>query len=309
MHYTLHQLKILNTIAEKKSITLAAEELHLTQPAVSIQLKNLQDQFETPLTEVIGRQIYITNFGMEIVKSSKVILQEVEQINYKSLTQKTDFVGKLNIAIASTGKYVMPYFLGSFLKEHKGVSLAMDVTNKASVVEQLVNNEIDFALVSILPKNLSIMHIELALNKLFLIGGKNSEEEFNRAIKNNTIKDLPFIYREKGSATRQVMEGHLKQQNIFINKKIELTSNEAVKQAVIAGLGYSIMPLIGIKNELQLGDLKIIPLKGLPIISHWKLIWLKSKGFSPVAKAYLEYLNKKRLEIISTNFKWYEGYS
>lgn len=308
MNYTLHQLKILSTIAHKKSITLAAEELHLTQPAVSIQLKNLQDQFDIPLTELIGRKIYITDFGKEIVQAAGKILEEVERINNKSSAYKKELAGKLNIAIASTGKYVMPYFLGGFLKDNPGVSLAMDVTNKANVVEKLNNNEIDFALVSLLPNRLTVHHLELAQNKLFLVGGASSVVSFQEALLQNKIHDLPFIYREKGSATRKIMEEHLKHQNIIINKKIELTSNEAVKQAVVAGLGFSIMPLIGIKNELQIGDLQILAMPGLPITSIWRLIWLPNKGFSPVANAYLDYLKKHSQDIINLHFKWYEDY-
>ena len=156
MNYTLHQLQIFLKIAELKSITKASEALHLTQPAVSIQLKNFQDQFPIPLTEVVGRQLYITDFGMEIAKAAEKILNEVHAINYKTLAFKGQLSGRLKISVVSTGKYVMPYFLSDFMKQNKGVDLIMDVTNKSRVVESLENNEVDFALVSVLPKNLKV---------------------------------------------------------------------------------------------------------------------------------------------------------
>ena len=145
MNYTLNQLRIFLKIAEKQRITKASEELHLTQPAVSIQLKNFQNQFPIPLTEVVGRQLFITDFGEEIAEAAKRILREVESINYKLLGFQGELAGKLKISVVSTGKYVMPYFLSGFIREHTGVDLIMDVTNKARVVESLEENEVDFA--------------------------------------------------------------------------------------------------------------------------------------------------------------------
>ncbi|MFT6282473.1 MAG: DNA-binding transcriptional LysR family regulator, partial [Salibacteraceae bacterium] len=157
MNYTLHQLKIFLEISQSKSITRTAEKLYLTQPAISIQLKNFQDQFSIPLTEVVGRKLYVTDFGMEIAKAAKKIIEEVDAINYKTLSYKGKLSGKLRISVASTGKYVMPYFLSEFIREHKGVELIMDVTNKSKVVRSLELNEVDFALVSVLPKKLSVI--------------------------------------------------------------------------------------------------------------------------------------------------------
>src|SRR6056297_3295191 len=130
MNYTLHQLQVFLKVTEKGSITKAAEKLYLTQPAVSIQLKNFQDQFSIPLTEVVGRKLYVTDFGMEIAEAARKIIDEVDAINYKTLSYKGKLSGKLKISVASTGKYVMPYFLSEFMKEHTGVDLIMDVTNK-----------------------------------------------------------------------------------------------------------------------------------------------------------------------------------
>ena len=151
MNYTLNQLRIFLKIVQTQSVTKAAEELHLTQPAVSIQLKNFQDQFEIPLTEVLGRKIYITDFGKEIAVSAENILNQVYAINYKTLAYQGQLTGRLKISVVSTGKYVMPYFLTDFMKQHSGIELLMDVTNKNKVVESLESNEVDFALVSILP--------------------------------------------------------------------------------------------------------------------------------------------------------------
>lgn len=307
MNYTLHQLQVFLKITQLKSITKAAEELHLTQPAVSIQLKNFQDQFDVPLTEVVGRKLYVTDFGNEIAKAAEDILNKVNAINFKTVAFKGQLSGRLKISVVSTGKYVMPYFLSDFLKTNPAVELLLDVTNKSKVIDDLEKNAVDFSLVSVLPEHLQIERVELLQNKLFMVG--NNDQKFKSKVYDKKIFELlPLIYREEGSGTRYVMEKFIQRNKLPVRKKMELTSNEAVKQAVIAGLGYSIMPLIGIKNELHNGDLQIIPVKGFPIKSIWNLIWIKGKNFSPVAKALLEHLKTEKTRIVKERFEWYEAY-
>lgn len=307
MDFTLHQLKIFVKLTECQSITKAAEELYLTQPAVSIQLKNFQKQFDIPLTEVVGRQLYITDFGKEVATSAQNILDEIEVINYKTTSFKGKLAGRIKISIVSTAKYVMPYFLSDFMRKHKGIDLMMDVTNKAKVIESLEKNEVDFAMVSVLPEQLKLNRIELMQNKLYLVGGTILNRKENESVM-RLFQKHPLLFREQGSATRTAMEAFLTKKDIQPFKKIELTSNEALKQAIVAGLGYSIMPLIGIKNELKNQDLEIIPYRGLPIISHWNLVWLKSKKLSPAAKAFLEFVESDKDRIIEETFDWFEKY-
>jgi len=307
MNYTLNQLQIFLKVVQTQSVTKASEELHLTQPAVSIQLKNFQDQFDIPLTEVVGRKIYITDFGREIAVSAENIINQVYAINYKTLAFKGQLTGKLRISVVSTGKYVMPYFLSEFMNLNPGIELLMDVTNKNKVIKSLENNEVDAALVSVLPNNLNIEKLDLLQNKLFLVGSVKTK--FKKGMKVNEIfEQLPLIFREKGSGTRHTMEQFFAQNDISVLKKMELTSNEAVKQAVMAGLGYSIMPLIGIGNELQLNQIHIIPIKGLPITTTWSLIWLKEKKHAPVSQAFLDHLALQKSEIVHNKFSWYEQY-
>jgi len=307
MNYTLHQLKVFLKVAEHESITRASEKLFLTQPAVSIQLKKLQEQFTIPLTEVVGRKLYVTDFGKEIAVAAQRILDEVDAINYKTIQYKNQLGGKLKVSVASTGKYVMPYFLSDFMLLHKGVDLIMDVTNKTYVVQSLEQNEVDFALVSVIPDQLKANSLPLLKNKLFLVGSPKLNEE-GKFSKKKFFENFPLLFREPGSATRNAMEQFINANDLPIQKKVELTSNEAIKQAIIAGLGYTIMPLIGIKNELKNGDIEIIPYNGLPMITQWNLIWLKSKKLSPVATAFLAYLEKEKTRIIETTFGWYEDY-
>jgi len=298
MNYTLNQLQIFVKVVQTTSITKAAEELNLTQPAVSIQIKNFQAQFDIPLLEVIGKKIYVTDFGKEIAASAEGILDQVYAINYKTMAFKDQLIGRLKVSIVSTGKYVLPYYLSDFLKANPGVEISIDVTNRGKVIESLEQNEVDFSLVSDQLESQQFDFIDILKNELVLVGNKETAA-MNPTFNYGTFKnELPLIFRELGSGTRKIMENYLKRQGINSLKKIELMSNEAVKQAVMAGLGYSIMPLIGIKREIKHGFLEVIPREGLPITTDWKLIWHKEKKPSPVANAFMNFVieNNERIK-------------
>jgi DNA-binding transcriptional LysR family regulator len=193
------------------------------------------------------------------------------------------------------------------MSQNPGVELQMDVTNKQGVIGTIEENSVDFSLVSILPSSIQLEKLDLLENKLYLVS--NQSQKFKKVhYSKNLFKDLPLIYREGGSATRQAMEIFFEQHHVLAVKKMELTSNEAVKQAVLAGLGYSIMPLIGIRNELQSNELQIIPVNGLPIKTMWRLIWPKGKNHSPVASAFLRYVEKEKEVIVRNYFSWCEEY-
>ena len=297
MNYTLNQLRVFHKIVETESVTRAATELFMSQPAVSIQLKNFQDQFDLPLTEPNGRQIKITDFGFEIAQITAEALEQLTLLQYKTKEYKGVVRGKLRIASASTGKYVIPYFLTDFLNQHPGIDLQLDVTNKTQVIHALKTKQVDFAIISVLPKTLVVDEEILIANKLYMVN--NGEQDMIHS---------PLIFREQGSATRKEMENHYQTKKKTQRNRIELTSNEAVKQALLAGIGSSILPLIGIKNELLNGSLQIQPQKGLPIITQWRAVWLKEKQLSPAAEAYLSFLKNNKQQILEKHFGWYLDY-
>ena len=308
MNFTLHQLKVFMIVVENESVTKASKELHMTQPAVSIQLKNLQAQFDIALTEVVGRKLYITDFGQELYQIANRILKEVASINYQTQNYRGMLSGRLKISVASTGKYVMPYYLKDFLQVNPSIDLLMDVTNKTKVIKSLEHNEVDFSLVSVLPETLDIEQEILLPNKLFLTSAANSEIKILKQSSKAVFGNLPLIYREEGSGTRVTMQRYFQKANIVPNVKLELTSSEAVKQAVMAGLGFSIQSIFSIKNELKLKEIKIIPVKGLPLVENWRLIWLKQKKMSEVAKAFLIFIKQNKAAVYKKNFAWIEEY-
>ena len=301
MDFTLHQLEILLKVYEKKSITKAADDLHLTQPAVSMQLKKLQSQFDVPLIEIVGRQLHITDFGKEIADRSRSILEEARQINYTVDQYKGLLSGRIKVSVASTGKYVIPYFLKSFMDLHPGVTISIDVSNKVKVVETLIKNESDFSLVSVVPEELNVNQIELMENRLYLVG---STEYKGQISKPADLENLTLLFREQGSATRKAMEGYLSEHDITIGKSMKLASNEAIKQAIFAGIGVSIIPLIGLRSALNSEKIRIYPLEGLPMITRWNLIYSKSKNLTPAHEALIAHIRTHRDQLINRYFDW-----
>ncbi|MFK7831858.1 MAG: LysR family transcriptional regulator [Winogradskyella sp.] len=307
MNFTLHQLRVFTVIVQNKSITKAANELNMTQPAASIQLRNFQDQFDIPLSEVIGRQFYVTEFGKEIYQIAERILEQVNTIQYKTEAFKGLLSGKLKISVVSTGNYVMPFFLKGFLRMHPGVELVLDVSNKTQVIRDLEKNIVDFSLVTVSPRHLNIEEESIVDNKLVLVAAKDNPVD-DKIKSKQFFKTTPLIFREEGSGTRFTMQQFFKEEQIEPKIKLELTSNEAIKQALIADIGVSIVALLSIKNELEQNELKIVPVKGLPLHSNWKLIWLKKKTLSPVAEAFLDYVRKEKENVYKTYFSWTDDY-
>jgi len=297
MNYTLRQLQVFHAIATHGSITKAARHLHLTQPAVSLQFKSFAEQFDFPLIEYQGKKLVITPLGKEVRRHAQRILDQANSLKLMNESLKDQLTGTLLLSVVSTGKYVMPFFLTEFLEKYPSADLIMDVTNKSKVVEHLLENTVDFVLVSIIPSKPQVNKLELIKNELVLVGNKST------ALKaRNNLDQCRYLIRELGSATRQAMEEFMLEENIEPQRIIELTTNEAIKQSVIAGLGISLMPIIGIKTELEQGLVEIIPHKNLPITTEWNLVWRSNKQLSPVAQAFLEYI-EEHLGALTSQFE------
>lgn len=301
MHYTLHQLEIFLTVADLQSVTKAAEELSLTQPAISIQLKKLQEQFEIPLIEVIGRQLYITDFGKDIANRCRRIKQEMNEITHTVNQHKGLLTGSINISVVSTAKYIIPYILKPFMDLHPGIKISIDVSNKNTVLDGLSKNRTDFSLISVLPEDIQLETVELMENRLYLTGPQDYKPSLSKP---KDLEKVTLLFREKGSATRKAMENYLKSKNVNVGTSMHLVSNEAIKQTINAGIGFSIMPLIGLRTALITEKLKIYPLAGLPIITKWNLVHLKGKSLSPAQKALIQFINNNKTQMVKEHFDW-----
>jgi DNA-binding transcriptional LysR family regulator len=248
----------------------------------------------------------VTDFGREVAIAAEKILEEVYAINYKTAQYKGQLSGRLRISVVSTGKYIIPYLLADFMKAHPGVELVLDVSNRANVTLNLERNETDFSLVSVLPDRLNLEEIPCMKNQLYLVGKEPLKVDAKSDWK-TILEDVTWVKRETGSATRKAHDEYLASHQIQVRRHIELTSNEAVKQALIAGLGYSVMPLIGIRNELTLGQLTVSALPDLPLESTWRMVWPKGKKHNGAAEAFKNYLQENMSQIVEKNFGYIDG--
>ena len=294
MNYTFRQLEVYHAVGSLLSFTKAAAKLYLTQPAVSIQFKTFSQQFDFPLIEYQSKNMVLTELGEEVFIRVKQILDHAAALSTFNTSLKDKLAGTLTISVVSTGKYIMPYIVKTFIDAHPDVDLVMDVNNRLKVIESLEKNSVDFSLVSVLPKNLPVKTLELIPNELYLMGSPMQKKLW----KTHNMSQMTYLLRERGSSTRSHMEKFLSMIRVTPNKKVELTSNETVKQSVIAGLGISVMPVIGITRELNEGTVVIIPHPKLPIKTNWNLIWRQQKELSPVASAFLKHLEDHKESIL-----------
>ncbi|MGM0945892.1 MAG: LysR family transcriptional regulator [Bacteroidota bacterium] len=303
MNISFTQLRALQAINEHDSITKAAKMLNMTQPAVSMQLKNLQDQFDVPLTEIIGKKIHITEFGQEIVEMSDRIFAEMDQIEQRMLELKGLLAGKIRISAVSTGKYIIPYLVADFLKINPHVEFSLEVSNRYKVLSHLQENSTDLALVSLSPEDLDLEHIVLSENHWHLASSPENAAKYQDLIERGAWDKIPFILREKGSGTRVMMEKFFKEKDIHIQSKMELATNEAVKQAVMAGLGISLLSNFSMSKEVKDGRIKLLQLEGLPLTADWKLIWLKQKKHPPAVKAFIRWIAENKEKVFKDHFE------
>lgn len=297
MNISFNQLRALHAVAKYESITKAAKSLDMTQPAVSMQLKNLQDQFDVPLTEMIGKKVHITEFGYELVEITGRIFEELGQIEPRMLEIKGLLAGKIRISSVSTGKYIIPYLMAEFMKLHPHVEISLEVSNRYKVLAHLEENSTDLALVSVSPEDMDLETLTLADNKLYLVASPEHAEKYQQLIKENEWQKIPFILREKGSGTRVMMEKFFENRDITIQSKMELATNEAVKQAVMAGLGATILSQYSMRKEIPEGRIKTLEVEGLPLEADWKLVWLRQKKHSPAVLAFIRWISENHEEV------------
>ncbi|MDN3203052.1 LysR substrate-binding domain-containing protein [Algoriphagus sediminis] len=302
MNISFQQLRALQLVAEHNSITKAAKSIGMTQPAISIQLKNLQEQFEVPLTEVVGKKIFMTEFGQQLVETADKIFKELNQVEQKMLDLKGLLAGKISISAVSTGKYIIPYLISDFMKLHPHVEISLEVSNRRTVFSHLQKNSTDLAIVSVLPDDFDFEKVTLAKNRWQLACSPENAEFYQEQIDNNQWQNVPFVLRESGSGTRVMMEKFFNHRNISVKSKMEFATNEAVKQALMAGLGASVLSNFSIYQEKEEGRIVTLDYPGLPIVGTWDLVWLKQKKHSPAVLAFIRWISENKERLFEKHF-------
>jgi DNA-binding transcriptional LysR family regulator len=287
MNYTLHQLQVFIMLAKMGSVSKTARALNLTQPAISMQLRKFQDQFTLPLTETIGRTMYLTQFGEEIRKAAEPLLEQMQVIHHKTLAFQLQHQEKPSLMVTPTAQYVVPRLISDFLKINPAVDFNFEVAQNQYIVEALEKNRIDFAVLSFLPSHLQLEIIPLVNNQLHLVTGRSvyGAQHFEPLVSASN-----FLLREKSSAMHSLANQWLRSNSLQPKSIWQLNSNEAIKHAVIAGLGCALLPFVGIKKEIQQGELTSITSPELPLSNHLSLVYLKGRKLLPVAHSFLNHV-------------------
>jgi DNA-binding transcriptional LysR family regulator len=287
---TLRQLKVFETVARHLSYSRAAEELHLTQPAVSTQVKSLEGHVGLSLFEQLGKKIYLTAAGSELLHFSRAIIQQFQEAE-ESLTQFKGITGgKLNVAVISAGDYFFPRLLVEFARRHAGVTLNLTVHNREELLGQLANNLTDLAIMVRPPKDLDSVNESFAPHPYVIVAPPDHPLVLKKKIPMSALKREPFVVREKGSDTWHSMEDGFGEHLAELNIAMEIKSTETIKQAVIAGMGLSFLSAHTISLELQAGSLAVLDVQGFPVMLNWYVVHRRNKRLPPVALAFKNFL-------------------
>jgi DNA-binding transcriptional LysR family regulator len=293
MHLTLRQLKVFEAVARNGSFTRAAEELHLTQPAVSMQIKQLEDSAGLPLFEQLGKKIYLTQAGEEMNHYCRSIAQQLEEVDRVMEELKGVKRGRLVIAMASTANYFAPRLLATFNQRFPEVSISLDVTNREGLLDHLDVNDIDLVIMGRPPEGLDLVAEPFTENPLVVIAPPDHPLVKTNKIPLEWLQQETFVVREQGSGTRTAMERFFAEKKVRLSTGMEMSSNEAIKQAVQAGLGLGLVSIHTLQLELETHRLAVLDVEYFPILRHWYVVHRQGKRLSPVAQLFKGFVLKE----------------
>ena len=300
LHATLHQLKVFETVARHSSFTRAAQELSISQPTVSSQVKQLTKSIGLPLFEQIGKQLYLTDVGRELLVTSQDVFEKLDNFEMKVADFKGTKEGKLRLAVVTTAKYFVPQLLGAFCQQYPAIDISLQVTNHQKLKQRMLENEDDLYILSQPPEELDLQIQAFLENPLVVVARSDNKLVGKKNIPIECLDREKFIMREPGSGTRTAIEKLLKKHQLSIEVRLELGSNEAIKQAILGGLGISILSRHTLRYELERGELTILDVQNFPIQRHWYVAYLGGKQLSVVASAFLQHLLAKSPEYVDS---------
>ena len=287
---TLRQLKVFESVARHLSFSRAAEELHLTQPAVSAQVKKLEDHAGLPLFEQLGKKVHLTAAGLQLLDSARAILERVQEAEDALGTFKGVEGGRLNVSVISAGDYFFPFLLVEFARRHAGISLNFGVCNREELLEQLAQNATDLAIMVRPPTDADTIAEAFAPHPYVVVARPDHPLAGQKAIGLSRVLGDPFVVRERGSDTWNSMEDAFGERLADMNIAMQIKSTETIKQAVMACRGLSFLSAHTISREVQAGAITILDVKGLPLMLNWYVVHRRGKRLPPVAQAFRQFL-------------------
>jgi DNA-binding transcriptional LysR family regulator len=293
-HATLHQLRIFLAVAEHNSFAKAAQSLHLSPPTLSLQVKQLAETVGQPLFEQLGKKIFLTSAGKILAEACQDIAQRMDLLSEDLSALQGVERGKLKLAILTTVKYSVPKLLGGFCAAHPGIEVAMVVGNRENLLQRLANNKDDLYIMGQPPENMDVVSEHFGNNPLVLVAPPSHPLVGKKKISAKELRDEPFILREPGSGTRLTTERFFEQHGFIPINRLEVGSNEAIKQTVAGGLGLAVLSATTVVSELALGELVQLDVSGFPLIRRWQVVYPRGKRLSPAAEAFKEWIYENR---------------
>jgi len=290
IHATFQQLRLFEAVARNSSFTRAAEEVHLSQPAVSIQVKRLEEQLGVSLFEQIGKRIFLTAAGDELLATCKDVFTRLSTFETVINTLRGEVSGSLKIAVATTAKYFLPDFLGAFMREYPRVEPHLKVTNRAGVLARMDDNVDDLYILANLPENTDVVAHPFLDDELVMFASANHPLARERSIPFERLAEEQLLIREPGSGIRMSLEHTMKDKGVMIPAYLELGSGEAIKQGVMAGLGIGMLSTHSLKLELDTGLIAILDVEGLELRRQWHAVHLRGKKLSLAEQKFIEFL-------------------
>ena len=290
LNFTLRQLQVFEKVATHLNYSRAAEELYLSQPAVSMQIKQLEGHIGLPLFEQMGKKVFLTEAGRELYHYSRNIAQQLAEMEAMFDEMKGLGKGRLTLSVVNTANYFIPQLLAKFCKLHPGINVTLQVANRAAVLKQLADNNTDLAIMGQPPDDLDISAEPFMDNPLVVIAAPDHPLARLKRVKFAQLAQETFLSREPGSGTRSAMERVFAERHIQPRISMEMETNEAIKQAVQAGMGLGILSLHSIELELKAKRLVMLKVKHFPLLRHWFVAHRSNKRLSGAALAFKEFL-------------------
>ncbi len=293
IHATLQQLRLFEAVARHRSYTRAAEEVHLTQPAVSIQIKRLEENIGSPLFEMIGKKMHLTLAGQEVHDACVDVLRRLGDLEITLDNLSGEVAGPINVTVVSSAKYFLPYLLGKFMRRYPKVEPHLKVTNRANLLERLGNNTDDLYITGLVPEEMPVVEYPFLENVLVVVAHPHHPLVKKKGLTLEDLADERFVGREPGSGTRKAVEELFRERGLTVTPYIELSSSEAIKQGVMAGLGLAVLSLHSLSLELSANKLTILDVKDFPLRRRWYAVHRKGKQLSRAAQTFLDYLQQE----------------
>jgi DNA-binding transcriptional LysR family regulator len=289
-HASLRRLQVFEAVARLQSFSRAAAELHLTQPAVSMQVQQLEGEVGLPLYEQMGRGVDLTPAGREVVACARALAQRLREAEELLAAMKGVGGGEISISALSTAKYHVPMLLAEFRRKHPDVRVRLSVSNREQVVRDLTENSVDLAIMGTPPRGLDTIAVPFARHPIAIIAPPGHALARGKRLPLARLAQETFLIRERGSGTRSAMERVFRERRFHPRETIEMSSNETIKQAVMAGMGISFLSLHTVGLEVAAKRLAVLEVAGTPVIRHWYVIHRARKRLSPVAEAFKTFL-------------------